>query len=471
MADAKRDDNFVPTLLAVSSVDGVTPVTVYANPITHRLLVDVPAGSGTVTDVSVVSANGFAGTVATSTTTPAITLTTSVTGILIGNGTAMSAVTIGAGLSLVGSTLSATGGGTGTVTDVSVVTANGVSGSVATSTTTPAITLTLGAITPTSVSATSFVAATPATDTIAGVFRRNNGSQTANIVEIQSEVNANLASFDKDGKLTAPAVNVTGLTASEIVITDASKNLASAAVATYPSLTELTYLKGVTSGVQSQLNGKQATISFGTGVQTALGVNIGSAGAPVLFDGALGTPSSGTVTNLTGTASININGTVGATTPTTGSFTSVTTSGAIELGNASDTTVSRSAAGVIAVEGVVIPSISSTNTLTNKRITKRTGTTTSSATPTINTDNVDFYSITAQTEAITSFTTNLSGTPTEGQTLWIAITGTAARAITWGASFEASTVALPTTTVSTSRLDVGFIWNSVTSKWRCIASA
>jgi len=40
--------------------------------------------------------------------------------------------------------------------------------------------------------------------------------------------------------------------------------------------------------------------------------------------GPLGTPSSGTVTNLTGTASININGTVGATTPTTGNFTTVT---------------------------------------------------------------------------------------------------------------------------------------------------
>ena len=39
--------------------------------------------------------------------------------------------------------------GTGTVTNVAVTTANGVSGSVATSTTTPAITLTLGAITPT----------------------------------------------------------------------------------------------------------------------------------------------------------------------------------------------------------------------------------------------------------------------------------------------------------------------------------
>jgi hypothetical protein len=63
---------------------------------------------------------------------------------------------------------------------------------------------------------------------------------------------------------------------------------------------------------------------LGTGVATALAVNTGSAGALVTFDGALGTPSSGTVTILTGTASININGTVGATTATTGAFTTVT---------------------------------------------------------------------------------------------------------------------------------------------------
>lgn len=48
-----------------------------------------PATSGTVTSVSVVSANGLAGTVATSTTTPAITLTTTITGVLSGNGTAI----------------------------------------------------------------------------------------------------------------------------------------------------------------------------------------------------------------------------------------------------------------------------------------------------------------------------------------------------------------------------------------------
>lgn len=39
---------------------------------------------------------------------------------------------------------------------------------------------------------------------------------------------------------------------------------------------------------------------LGTGVATALGVNVGSAGAPVVLNGALGTPSSGVLTNATG---------------------------------------------------------------------------------------------------------------------------------------------------------------------------
>lgn len=167
---------------------------------------------------------------------------------------------------------------------------------------------------------------------------------------------------------------------------------------------------------------------------------------------------------------VSLDATTLVTIATNQTITGTKTFTTLELGHATDTTISRSTAGVIAVEGIVIPSISSTNTLTNKRVTKRTGTTTSSATPTINTDNVDFYSLTAQTVDITSFTTNLSGTPTENQTLWIAITGTAARAITWGASFENGAVALPTTTTTTLRLDVGFVWNTVTSKWRCMAT-
>ena len=96
---------------------------------------------------------------------------------------------------------------------------------------------------------------------------------------------------------------------------------------------------------------------------------------------------------------------------------------------------------------------------------------TSSATPTINVDNVDAHSITALAATITSFTTNLSGTPTNFQKLLIRIkdNGTA-RAITWGASFEAKGVALPTTTTISKVLTVGFIYDSVTSKWGCVCS-
>lgn len=80
-----------------------------------------------------------------------------------------------------------------------------------------------------------------------------------------------------------------------------------------------------------------ATVTTGTGVVTALGVNTGSSGAFVVNGGALGTPSSGTVTNLTGTASININGTVGASTPTTGSFTTLTVSSTVSANGSTGT--------------------------------------------------------------------------------------------------------------------------------------
>lgn len=88
--DAKRDGNYVTSMLFKGS-DGLT-YPVKGDEITGRLLVDnAGGGTGTVTSVSVVTANGFAGTVATATTTPAITLSTTITGLLKGNGTAISA--------------------------------------------------------------------------------------------------------------------------------------------------------------------------------------------------------------------------------------------------------------------------------------------------------------------------------------------------------------------------------------------
>lgn len=113
-----------------------------------------------------------------------------------------------------------------------------------------------------------------------------------------------------------------------------------------------------------------------------------------------------------------------------------------------------------------------TQTLTNKRVTPRVGTTTSSATPTINTDNVDAYSITALAADITSFTTNLSGTPTDFQVLTIRIkdNGTE-RAITWGNKFESRGANLPGWTVATKVLTVQFIYDTVTAKWGCVLNA
>jgi len=82
------------TRLGIGTVGQVLTVSVGGLPTWSTM----SAGLGTVTSVSVVSANGFAGTVATATTTPAITISTSITGILSGNGTAISAAsTTGSG--------------------------------------------------------------------------------------------------------------------------------------------------------------------------------------------------------------------------------------------------------------------------------------------------------------------------------------------------------------------------------------
>jgi hypothetical protein len=119
-------------------------------------------GSGTVSTVSIATANGFEGTVANATTTPAITLQTTVSGVLKGSGNAIVAATGGTDyqapitLTTTGTSGAATfsggtlnipqysgGGGAGTVTSFSVAaTPSWLASSVATATTTPALTLT-----------------------------------------------------------------------------------------------------------------------------------------------------------------------------------------------------------------------------------------------------------------------------------------------------------------------------------------
>lgn len=110
-----------------------------------------------------------------------------------------------------------------------------------------------------------------------------------------------------------------------------------------------------------------------------------------------------------------------------------------------------------------------TQTMTNKRISKRVVSVTQSATPAINTDNGDIFQITGLAQAITSMTNSLTGTPNSGDMIMIQITdnGTG-RAIAWGASFASTTISLPSTTLTSTMLRVLFQRNNANTIWDCI---
>lgn len=138
----------------------------------------------------------------------------------------------------------------------------------------------------------------------------------------------------------------------------------------------------------------------------------------------------------------------------------------------SDSFQFRSGAGTIikTLKDSIGISASGTVTLTNKRWIPRVGSATSSATPTINTDNVDIYKLTAQAANITSFTTNLTGSPNDGEILEVQITGTGSFTLAWGSSFVSSTITLPTS-ITTATLTIILQYYTTSSygnnKWVC----
>lgn len=127
-----------------------------------------------------------------------------------------------------------------------------------------------------------------------------------------------------------------------------------------------------------------------------------------------------------------------------------------------DTTIKRTGANQLDFGGAKIQ---------KANVQPRTNTVASSATPAINTDTTDIFTITALAANITSMTSSLTGTPVNGQKLLIRIkdNGTA-RTITWGASFVSSgTATLLATTVISKTHMVGLIYDSTASKWVCMA--
>jgi len=174
-------------------------------------------------------------------------------------------------------------------------------------------------------------------------------------------------------------------------------------------------------------------------------------------------------TNIRGTqiadASVDLTVDVTGALPVGNGGTGATTLTGVLVGNGTSAVTA-----VTAPSGAVVGT-SDTQTLSNKTVTPRVNTTTSSATPSINTDTTDMFTITALAAAITSMTTNLTGTPVNGQKLLIRIkdNGTA-RSVTWGSSFTSSNIAtlLSTTVISKTHL-VGLIYDSTAAKWVCVA--
>ena len=112
------------------------------------------------------------------------------------------------------------------------------------------------------------------------------------------------------------------------------------------------------SGTTAEFNTALSDDNFVTltGTETLTNKTLTS---PTLTTPALGTPSSGTLTNATG---LPVSGIVDSTSEALGL-------GSIELGHASDTTIARSGAGVVTIEGVEVTTNTATQTLTNKTLT------------------------------------------------------------------------------------------------------
>jgi len=200
----------------------------------------------------------------------------------------------------------------------------------------------------TSVTATSFIGAlngnantaTTATNATNSAITDNTSSIATWYPTLVSTTSGNQPLNTSSTKLSfVPSTGV--LSANGVALTGNLGTVTSVS-ATVPSFLSITGSPITTSGTLAITYSGTAlpVLNGGTGVTTSTGSgNNVLSDSPVLVTPNLGTPSAIVLTNASGTASININGTVGATTATTGKFTTLEATGTSSLGTASTTYV------------------------------------------------------------------------------------------------------------------------------------